>query len=370
MAISRRELGGASLGAVAGAALASHSVFAADQTTGSSNLGTGGKGVDQRDGILVPEHFVPTPTTISPQAQAMLRAKIPMATHAVPKSFDDVAGWKAYREAGDAGMVMLTKHYATQHPGDVVTYKLSASQLYEVTPKNLSPDNKDCAILYVHGGGFTVGGGEAAVYPAMQMAGMARCKVYSIDYRMVPEVAFPTPLEDTLEAYRFIIDRHQPRMVAVFGPSAGANLAPALVLKARDLGLALPAACAMHSSPSDMSTWGDSGYANDTVDIVLRHIIPEINDVYARGHDLKDPYLSPVYADFTKGFCPSILTTGTRDLLLSGTVRLHRAMVRGGVKAELHVWEAMTHAPFFNAPEEEELYTQHITFMLGHMKRT
>lgn len=363
MTISRRDFGSVSLGAVAGAALASNSVLAADSGTSA------GRGADQQDGILVPEHFVPTPTTISPQAQAMLRAKMPLGGHAIPKSFDDVAGWKAYREAGDKGMVMLTKHYATQYPGKVVTHKLSASQLYEVTPENASADNSGCAIIYVHGGGFTVGGGEAAIYPAMQMAGMAKCKVYSVDYRMAPEVAFPVPLDDTLEAYRFIIGRHKPHMVAVFGPSAGANLAPALVLKARDLGLAMPAACAMHSSPSDMSTWGDSGYVNDTVDIVLRHIMPEIGEVYSRGHDPKDPYLSPVLADFTKGFCPSILTSGTRDLLLSGTVRLHRAMIRGGVKAELHVWEAMTHAPFFNAPEEEELYMQHINFMLGHMKR-
>jgi acetyl esterase/lipase len=202
----------------------------------------------------------------------------------------------------------------------------------------------------------------------MQMAGMAKCKVYSVDYRMVPEVAYPVPLDDTLEGYRFILSRHKPQRVAVFGPSAGANLAPALVLKARDLGVAMPAACAIHSSPSDMGTWGDSGHTNDTVDIVLRHIMPELHDNYARGHDTRDPYLSPVNADFSKGFSPSILTTGTRDLLLSGTVRLHRAMIRGGVKAELHVWEAMTHAPFFDAPEEEELYMQHINFMLGHMR--
>ncbi len=365
MAISRRGFAGISLGVVTGTALAP---FTASATDAGSPGGTVNAG--QRDGILVPEHFVPTPTTISPQAQTMLRAKLPVGGHEIPKSFDDAAGWKAYREAGDTGMIMLTRNYATRYPGDVVTHKLAASQLYEITPKNLAAENTGCAILYVHGGGFTVGGGEAAIYPAMQMAGMARCKVYSIDYRMAPEVAFPVPLDDTLEAYRFLLARHKPQKIAVFGPSAGANLAPALVLKARDLGLAMPAACAMHSSPSDMANWGDSGYTNDTVDIVLRHIMPEIRDIYARGHDPKDPYLSPVYGDYSKGFSPSILTSGTRDLLLSGTVRLHRAMVRGGVKAELHVWEAMTHAPFFNAPEEEELYMQHINFMLGHMERS
>lgn len=358
MSVSRRTFTSMSLGALTGATLASGATKAAEMAAAG----------EQRDGILVPEHFVPTPTTVSPRAQAMLRAKPPVGGHAVPKSFDDVAGWKAYRQAGENGMIMLTKPYAARYPGDVVTHTLSASKLYEVTPKNLAAENRERAIYYVHGGGFTVGGGEAAIYPAMQMAGMAKCKVYSIDYRMVPEVAFPVPLDDTLEGYRFILKRHKPQSVAVFGPSAGANLAPAMVLKARDLGLPLPAACAMHSSPSDMTTWGDSGYTNDTIDIVLRHMMPELTANYVRDYpDPKHPHLSPVYGDYAKGFSPSILTSGTRDLLLSGTVRLHRAMVRGGVKAELHVWEAMTHAPFFGAPEEEELYMQHITFMLGHM---
>jgi acetyl esterase/lipase len=89
--------------------------------------------------------------------------------------------------------------------------------------------------------------------------------------------------------------------------------------------------------------------------------------LYAGGHDYSDPLLSPVYADYSKGFPPTILTTGTRDLLLSSTVMLHRAMRRGGVDAHLHVWEAMTHAPFFGAPEERELYDETARFLLAHM---
>ena len=79
--------------------------------------------------------------------------------------------------------------------------------------------------------------------------------------------------------------------------------------------------------------------------------------------------LSPVFADYSGGFPPTLLTTGTRDLLLSSTVLLHRAMRRGGVMAELHVWEAMTHAPFFGSPEERELYEETVRFMLEHMGR-
>ena len=64
---------------------------------------------------------------------------------------------------------------------------------------------------------------------------------------------------------------------------------------------------------------------------------------YANGHDLGDPLLSPVYGDFS-GFPPTILTSGTRDLLLSNTVRVHRKLRQAGVEAALHVYEGQSHA--------------------------
>ena len=75
--------------------------------------------------------------------------------------------------------------------------------------------------------------------------------------------------------------------------------------------------------------------------------------MYAAGHDLTDPYVSPLYGDFTKGFPPTILTTGTRDMLLSDTVRMHRALRVAGIPADLHVTEAGGHGGFFGmAPED------------------
>ena len=67
--------------------------------------------------------------------------------------------------------------------------------------------------------------------------------------------------------------------------------------------------------------------------------------VYANGHDLQDPLISPVYGDM-HGFPPAILTTGTRDLLLSNTVRVHRALRAAGVEAQLEVYEGQSHAQY------------------------
>jgi acetyl esterase/lipase len=93
--------------------------------------------------------------------------------------------------------------------------------------------------------------------------------------------------------------------------------------------------------------------------------------LYAAGHDLKDPQLSPVYGDYA-GFPPSILTTGTRDLFLSNTVRVHRKMRAAGVEAELHVFEGQSHAqyaadPF--APETKEHFEELARFFDKHLAK-
>ena len=80
----------------------------------------------------------------------------------------------------------------------------------------------------------------------------------------------------------------------------------------------------------------------------------------AADNDPSNPYLSPLFGDFSKGWPPSLLTTGTRDLLLSDTVRMHRALRRAGVQAELHVVEASPHGGFMgaNAPEDAEIIAE------------
>jgi acetyl esterase/lipase len=85
------------------------------------------------------------------------------------------------------------------------------------------------------------------------------------------------------------------------------------------------------------------------------------------GANLRDPYLSPVFGDFSKGFCPTYLQSGTRDLLLSNTVLLHRALRRAGIEADLNPWEAMRHAGFLGATEDAESTADQLRFLDYHL---
>ena len=158
-----------------------------------------------------------------------------------------------------------------------------------------------------------------------------------------------------VESYRDLLTRHRPPgKVAVVGVSAGGGLAAAGILKLRDLGLPLPGAAVLLTPEVDLTESGDTFETNKDIDVILGRRLTESIELYAGGHDLRDPYLSPLFGDLRRGFPPTLLISGTRDLFLSNTVRFHRALRRAGLQADLHVFEAMPHGGFFGAPEDAE----------------
>jgi acetyl esterase/lipase len=163
----------------------------------------------------------------------------------------------------------------------------------------------------------------------------------------------------------------KPKNMAIFGSSTGGGLTLAMVLRAKAEHLPLPAAIAPGTPWSDLTDTGDSYRTNEWLDGNLVSANGWLGDaarLYAGGHDLKEPYLSPIYGDF-QGFPPAILTTGTRDLFLSNTVRAHRKLRRAGVEAELHVYEGQSHGGFLypEAPETTEAMTEIAAFFDRHL---
>jgi monoterpene epsilon-lactone hydrolase len=170
------------------------------------------------------------------------------------------------------------------------------------------------------------GPGEAGLPEAVMMAGLGGFRVISVDYRMPPEAHFPAAIDDGLTVYKHVLRTTDPKRVAIFGTSAGGALTLAIVLRAKQEGIAVPAVIAPGTPMSDVTGVGDSFYTNELVDNVLvsrNGLCQAAAQYYAAGHDMKDPLVSPVYGDMA-GFPPTILTSGTRDLLLSNTVRVHR----------------------------------------------
>ncbi|HMO69353.1 MAG TPA: alpha/beta hydrolase fold domain-containing protein, partial [Novosphingobium sp.] len=233
------------------------------------------------------------------------------------------------------------------------------------TPRGAPSSN---VYMDIHGGALVSGGGEMARAIGMKNCALIGQTVWAIDYRMPPEYPYPFGLDDCLVAYRSLLENYRPGQIAIGGASAGANLAAAAVLRARDEGLPLPAAVLLLSPEVDLTESGDTFQTNLGVDTILQKSLMPANLLYANGHDLADPYLSPLFGDFERGFCPTYLTSGTRDLFLSNAVRMHRALRQAQVDAELHVFEAAPHglALGVDTPEEQDFNREMLSFLSKH----
>ncbi len=186
---------------------------------------------------------------------------------------------------------------------------------------------------------------------------------------MPPEHPYPAALDDCVAVYRQLLASHAPENIIIGGMSAGGNLAAATILRARDEGLPLPAAAVLLTPELDLTESGDSFETNQLLDVVLSVPLMNANLLYANGHDLAHPYLSPLYGDFAKGFPPTLIQAGTRDLFLSNAARMQRALRNAGVPVELILCEGMPHGGFFGAPEDAELAADIRQFVAGHWGR-
>ena len=107
---------------------------------------------------------------------------------------------------------------------------------------------------------------------------------------------------------------------------------------------------------SDLTKTGDTYFTNEGIDNILPHykgVMEAAAKLYAGSFDIKSPLISPIYGDF-KGFPPTILISGTRDLLLSCTVRIHSKLREQGIETPLYVFEAMPHAFLVLNPQAPE----------------
>jgi epsilon-lactone hydrolase len=319
--------------------------------------------------LQVPARSVPVPTTVIPQMAKVVGAPLRSGWNVLPKTGDE---WKPVADAGAAATIKNIPGMTERLHVKVEKTVIDGVRAFVVTPETIPPENRNRLLIHVHGGCYVLNPGEAALPEAMFMAGFGHFKVIAVDYRMPPEAYFPAALDDGLTVYKNVIKTTNPKNVAIFGSSAGGALTLEMILKAKQDGVPLPGAIAPGTPMSDVTKVGDTFVTNAMLDNVL--VSPDGfcdagTKVYANGHDLKDPLLSPVYGDM-QGFPPAILTSGTRDLLLSNTVRVHRKLRQAGVEAILQVFEGQSHAQFYRddtSPEAKEAFEEIAGFFDKHL---
>ena len=218
------------------------------------------------EGLEIPAHKVPVPTTVSPEMQTIIGAPRRPASTLRPRTIEE---WKSIVDASAVTAISALPGLCKRLRVKFETTRLDGVRAYSVTPEDIAPENRNRLLIHVHGGCYVLSPGEAGLPEAILMAGFGRFKVLSVDYRMPPEAYFPAALDDVVTAWKAASTIEDPRRMAVFGTSAGGALTLALILRAKQEGLALPACIAPGTPMSDVTKTGDTFYANELLDNVL-----------------------------------------------------------------------------------------------------
>jgi len=257
-------------------------------------------------------------------------------------------------------------------PAVIEPRRIAGVSTYLVTPSTLDPALQRRLLVHVHGGAYAFFGGRAALTEAILAAHYTHTTVLSIDYRRTPDHPYPAALDDTLAVWRALLRDHDPHAMAIFGTSAGGGLAIAAIQHMRANGLPTPAALFAGTPWDDLIRDDDSQFTNAFLDDFLGDgtSLAPLARLYAGTRPLSDPGISPINGDF-HNFPPTILITGTRDLLLSMTVRTHRKLRDAGAVADLDVFEGLSHADFLNsdAPESATAFRDVATFFNRYVSR-
>lgn len=333
-------------------ASAAAGAVAVTAASGCSGSRPGGGGQDPAppestpaQAVGAPKTIDYVPTTISPQAQEVMRTlnAADWETRRAPAP-DDLAGWAQRRDAQLAQQIGPGEQVAAREEVSLTDMTLGGVPVLAIGPRAVTDPRR--VILYTHGGAYTMSSARGRLLAMPSLANATGMRILSVDYTTAPAGDWQTMQAQVLAVIRALGEQgHAPKDIAVIGDSAGGGLATCAVLKMRDDGLGMPGAVVLWSPWADLSNDGDTAVTLRDADPILNYdyLLKNSAKAFTRGLDLKDPRVSPVYADFDKGFPPTLIQEGTRTIFLSTSVRLYRRLDEAGHEPVIDMYEGMPH---------------------------
>jgi acetyl esterase len=205
------------------------------------------------------------------------------------------------------------------------------------------PERVRGVVLDIHGGGFCLGWPHQKDGPNARLAHAAEVAVVSLDYRLAPEFPFPAGPDDCRAAADWLVGNAKSEFgvetLFLAGDSAGGNVAALAALHLRDAGtINRVAGLVFTYGVFDLSGTPSSRNRGDAL-VLTERATHEFHELYLPGRspeDLRDPSISPLYADLT-GLPPSFLCAGTLDPLLDDSLFMTARLQAAGIEAEMHV---------------------------------
>lgn len=203
-------------------------------------------------------------------------------------------------------------------------------------------------LLYLHGGGFTIGSIATHDILCREISRLAGCAVLSVGYRLAPEFRFPTASDDAWDALQWLFSHAgdlglNESKIAVGGDSAGGTLAAACAVLARDAGLKLQLqlliypGCAAHQDTASHSRFA-SGFVLDEAQITW------LFEQYLRQPSDRDDWrFAPLNIPDVDGLAPAWIGLAECDPLVDEGIQFADKLRAGGVQVDMELYRGVTH---------------------------
>ncbi|MCI8405220.1 MAG: alpha/beta hydrolase [Clostridia bacterium] len=245
--------------------------------------------------------------------------------------------------------------------GKIISYRYKSHITYR---KINSPDFQaeyiiprksrfDGIILYLHGGGYVLGGMDYAKGFGTLLAANINIAVCCLAYRLAPENKFPAALIDAYNAYCYLLKSgYSSKNIILCGESAGGGLVYALALELKLKNCLMPSGIIAISPWSNLTLSGESYNKNYKKDpSMTKKRLQSYVQMYTE--QVRLPYVSPVFGDFS-GFPPSLIFAGADEILLSDSVNLHQKLISCGCRSILNIAPEMWHVYLMYRVKEAE----------------
>jgi len=302
-------------------------------------------------------HMPPPPETLSAQARAHLASLTAMDAGEI-----DLQMMRPFTEQIQA---LVGAEQRKVHAVSITEDVIAGVPVRRIARSGGEVD-RSRVLLNLHGGGFATDSGSLT--ENIPIAALGGVEVVAVLYRLAPEHPFPAAVDDALAVYRALLAKHDPRDIGVYGTSAGAVIGPQLMMRLKAESLPLPGVLGVFSGEPDLVGTADS--LRIFASLAEAKALADAKWAYVGAADPHDPLVSPIHGDLS-GFPPTLCLSSERDILLSGTANLCRALSDAGVDAELVVYDALPHA-FWSvmlAPESDDAFRRMSSFLTRHLGR-
>jgi len=250
---------------------------------------------------------------------------------------------------------------------EITPLQIGAMYAEWLTPTGAAADK---AILYTVGGGYVSGTCNDHRDIVAKLVKGCGVKTLVFNHRLAPEDPFPAALDDSLEAYRWLLDQgYRPENLMIVGESAGGGLALATLLGLREPGLPMPAAAVALSPWTDLTRAGESYKTRANVCLSPKGMAMVCSKYYVGDNDPRNPLISPLFGDL-RGLPPLLIQVGDHETMRDDSIRFAEKAQAAGVDVNLTVAEGMVHcyalmAPMF--PEATQAMNEICEYIKKHL---